>query len=136
MKMKPFLPFLLLASVAFGQGQTPPTSTAGQAAAVALPVIVVHGTLPKGVNSKSVTVGQTFVVKTAEDLKLSDGTAIPADSEVAGHVLQSAARANGAQESTLTLTFDTLQPKGSDKKLPIRGIVQAISGPAPVSVQP
>src|SRR3954470_4474242 len=108
-------------------------STSAQPAAVAVPFIVLRGALNKGLNSKSASVGQAFVVKTADPLKLSNGAVIPADSDVTGHVLQSTARANGAQESTLTLTFDTLQPKGSDKPLPIRGIVQAITGPAPTA---
>jgi hypothetical protein len=87
-------------------------------------------------NSKSASAGQAFTVKTNQALKLTDGTVIPPDSDVTGHVLQAAARANGAQESTLTLTFDSLKPKGSDKALPIRGIVQAITGAPPVSVAP
>ena len=115
---------------------TPPAAGSGQKAAVAVPFIIIPGTLNKGLNSKSVAAGQVFVVKTAEPLKLSNGTAIPAESDVAGHVLQATARANGAPDSTLTLTFDTLTPKGSDKPLPIRGIVQAITGPAPIAVAP
>jgi hypothetical protein len=122
----------------FGHAQAQPTPPAAesQAKTVAVPFIILRGTLNKGLNSKSATAGQAFVVKTVDALKLSDGTVIPADSDVSGHVLQAAARANGAQESTLTLTFDTLKPKGSDKALPIRGIIQAITGPAPVSVAP
>src|SRR5262249_35737166 len=115
---------------AFAQAQSAtPAGDSGQKSSVAMPVIVIHGVLPRGLNSKSATARPTFVVKTADPLKLSNGTVIPVDSDVTGHVLQSAARSNGAQESTLTLTFDTLQPKGSDKALPIRGIIQAITGP-------
>ena len=119
---------------AIAQAQTAPAAPATQKTAVAVPVIVLRGTLNKGLNSKSATAGQTFVVKTAEPLRLSNGSVIPADSDVTGHVLESAARANGAQDSSLILTFDTLQPKGSDKPLPIRGIIQAVTGPAPASV--
>jgi hypothetical protein len=116
--------------VAFAQAQSAsPTGQNGQKTAVAVPVIVLRGTLAKGLNSKSATAGQTFVVKTAEALKLTNGTPIPVDSEINGHVLQSSARASGALESILVLTFDTLQPKGAAAPLPIRGIVQAISGP-------
>jgi len=125
---------VLCCSIAgFAQG-TPQTGNSGQKTAVAVPVIVLRGNLSKGLNSKSATVGQTFVVKTSEALKLSNGTEIPAGSDVTGHVLESTARANGAAESTLTLTFDTLQPKGTTTALPIRGIVQAIAGPPPASV--
>jgi hypothetical protein len=119
---------------ALGQIPATPSVPAAQQAAVVVPVIVFRGTLNKGLNSKNATVGQKFVVKTAESLKLSNGSVIPVDSDVTGHIVEAAARANGGQESTLTLTFDTLQPKGSDKPLPIRGIVQAITGPAPASV--
>src|SRR5438270_6088035 len=120
--------------VAFAQAQSaPPAAQNGQKTAVAVPVIVLRGTLNKGLNSKSATSGQTFVVKTADALKLTNGTEIPVDSDISGHVLQCSARANGAPESTLVLTFDTLQPKGAPSALPIRGIVQAITGPATIS---
>jgi hypothetical protein len=135
---KTILALLLLASIgnitANAQSQTTRAAAEPQAKAVAVPFIILPGTLAKGLNSKSASASQTFVVKTDQALKLTDGTVIPADSDVTGHVLQAAARANGAQESTLTLTFDTLKPKGSEKALPIRGIIQAIAGPAPASV--
>jgi len=124
-----------LSFAGFAQAAPPAAaSSSAQPAAVAVPFIVLRGALNKGLNSKSATVGQTFVVKTAEPLKLTNGTVIPAQSDVAGHVLQATARASGAPESTLTLTFDTLTPKGSDKPVAIRGIIQAITGPAPASV--
>src|SRR5207248_3879497 len=41
---------------------------------------------------------------------------------------------NGAPDSTLVLTFDTLQPKGATTTLPVRGIVQAIAAPSPPHV--
>ena len=130
-----FIALLSMSIVAVAQTQTaPPAAEAAQKTAVAVPVIVLHGTLSKGLNSKNATIGQTFVVKTDEDLKLTNGTAIPAGSDISGHVLQSTPRGTGAPESTLTLTFDTLQPKGATAALPIRGIVQAITGPAPAPV--
>ena len=120
---------------AFAQAQpAPPAAQTGQKAAVAVPVIVLRATLAKGLNSKSAATGQTFVVKTAEGLKLTNGTEIPAGSDINGHVLQSTARSNGAADSTLVLTFDTIQPKGASTKLPIRGIVQAVTGPPPPAV--
>lgn len=121
--------------VAFTQAQpAPPAAQNGQKTAVTVPVIVLRGTLTKGLNSKSATAGQTFVVKTTDALKLTNGTEIPVDSEIKGHVLQSSARANGTPESILVLTLDSLQPKGANSALPIRGIVQAITGPPPPSV--
>ncbi len=112
----------------------PPAAASAQKTAVAVPVIVLRGTLVKGLNSKSTTVGQTFVVKTEDPLKMSNGAEIPVGSDLNGHVVESTARANGAPESILTLTFDTLQPKGATSAMPIRGIVQAIAAPAPPHV--
>jgi hypothetical protein len=132
-KLVSILSLILGLSLAGLAQAAPPAAPSAQPPAVAVPFIVLRGALNKGLNSKSATVGQTFVVKTVDPLRLSNGSVIPADSNVNGHVLQSTARATGAQESTLTLTFDTLQPKGSDKPLPIRGIVQAITGPAPTT---
>lgn len=130
-----FLAFVASASAGFTQTQgTPQAGANSQTATVATPVIVIRGSLSKGLNSKSAQVGQTFVVKTAEPLKLSNGTEIPVGSDISGHVLQSTARANGASDSTLILTFDTLQPKGATAALPIRGIVQAIAAPPVVAV--
>ena len=129
------LAILVFCCTGLAQAQSAPqTAATGQTATVATPVIVLRGTLNKGLDSKSAQAGQTFAVKTAEALKLSNGTEIPVGSDIAGHVLQSTARANGASESMLILTFDALQPKGAVHALPIRGIVQAIAGPAPVSV--
>lgn len=133
-RMLLFLSIFACSCAGFAQTQSaPPAGANAQAATVATPVIVLHGMLSKELNSKSAQVGQTFLVKTAEPLKLSNGTEIPAGSDISGHVLQSTARANGASDSTLTLTFDTLQPKGATTALPIRGIVQAITGPPPAS---
>ncbi|MFL6300189.1 MAG: hypothetical protein ACJ71N_06240 [Terriglobales bacterium] len=127
---------ITLSNVGSAQNPASPAAPSGQAAVAAVPVMVLRGTLNKGLNSKSAPVGQTFVVKTTEPLKLSDGTSVPADSDITGHVLEAAARANGAPESRLTLTFDTLQAKGADKPLAIRGIIQAIAGPSATSVAP
>ena len=126
---------LVSSCAGFAQTQTAPQAAAnGQTATVATPVIVLRGTLSKGLNSKNAQAGQTFVVKTADPLKLSNGTDIPAGSDITGHVLQATARGNGAADSTLILTLDTIQPKGGAAPLPIRGIIQAIAGPEPVSV--
>src|SRR3954470_8774853 len=116
------------------QTQPAPNPANPQKTTVAVPIIVLRGTLPKGLNSKNAAAGQTFLVKTDEGLKLTNGTEVPVGSDLSGHVLQSTARANGAPDSTLVITFDTLQPKGSTTAIPIRGIVQAIAAPAPVSV--
>ena len=138
MRSRAFLSWIVIVgfqivAVAQTQPATPATQT-GQKAAVAVPVIVLRATLAKGLNSKSAATGQTFVVKTAEGLKLTNGTEIPVGSDVNGHILQSTARSNGAPDSTLILTFDTIQPKGATIALPIRGIVQAVTGPPPPSV--
>jgi len=129
--------FAVLVSSCAGYAQTqaaPQAAPNGQTATVATPVMVLRGTLSKGLNSKNAQAGQTFVVKTAEPLKLSNGSDIPAGSDISGHVLQATARGNGAADSTLILTLDTIQPKGGATALPIRGIIQAIAGPEPVSV--
>jgi|SRR4051812_26141686 hypothetical protein len=116
------------------QTQPAPNPANPQKTTVAVPFIVLRGTLPKGLNSKNAAAGQTFVVKTDEALKLTNGTEVPVGSDISGHVLQSTAGANGAPDSTLVVTFDTLQPKGATTPIPIRGIVQAVAGPPAVSV--
>ena len=128
--------FLLSFSLAaIGQTQPAPNPAGGaQKTTIAVPFIVLRGTLPKGLNSKNAAAGQTFVVKTDEGLKLTNGTEVPVGSDISGHVLQSTARVSGAPDSTLVVTFDTLQPKGTPKALPIRGIVQALAGPPPAPV--
>src|SRR3954469_3405620 len=115
---------LSFALAAVAQTQPASNSASGQKATVTVPFIVLRGTFPKGLNSKNAAAGQTFVVKTDEALKLTNGTEVPVGSDISGHVLQSTARANGAPDSTLILTFDTLQPKGATTPIPIRSIVQ------------
>jgi hypothetical protein len=137
MRFKSSLITIFLLSFSFAavaQTQSAPNPASGQTATVAVPFIVLRGAFPKGLNSKNAAAGQKFVVKTGEGLKLTNGTEIPAGSDISGHVLQSTARANGAPDSTLVVTFDTLQPKGTTTPLPVRGIVQAVAGPPPVSV--
>src|SRR3954465_8341345 len=137
MRFKSLLITIFLLSFSFSavaQTQPASNSASGQKATVAVPFIVLRGTFPKGLNSKSAAAGRTFVVKTNEGFKLTNGTEVPVGSDISGHVLQSTAHANGAPDSTLVLTFDTLLPKGSTTGLPIRAIVQAITGPPPVSV--
>ena len=130
-----FLTLIVGACGGFTQTQAPPPAAPnGQTATVATPVIVLRGILSRGLNSKNAQAGQTFVVKTADPLKLSNGSEIPVGSTISGHVLQSTARANGAPDSTLILTFDTLQPSGATAALPIRGIVQAIAAPPVAAV--
>jgi len=86
------------------------------------------GTLEKDLHAKRVKMGDTFTVRVKSEVKLKDGTTIPKNSKLQGHVTEVKKSQNG-EPSILALLFDKLiLGKNEEKPLAVTLISVA---PAP-----
>ncbi len=113
------------ATPAPSQSESP--QTASPASNASAPVI--GAVLTKTVDAKKVKEGDEVVAKTLMELKSADGTVIPKNSKIIGHITQAQARGKGQDKSVLGIAFDKLQAK--DKELPFHAIIQAVAAPQP-----
>lgn len=81
--------------------------------------------LNKSLDARKLKAGDLVEAKITTDLKSSDGTFIPRGSIVKGHVVEASSRANGAPESSLRLSFDSIVPKHGPE-MPITGQIKAV----------
>jgi hypothetical protein len=93
----------------------------------------VHAVLParlaKAIDSKKAKQGDEVVCKTTVLVRMADGTVLPTDTKIVGHITEAQAQSKGDAESALGMVFDTIQlAKGQERK--ISGKLQAIA-PAP-----
>lgn len=101
---------------------------AAQSVDIHYPMLVVK--LGKTLDSKKLKVGDPVMAKLSGPITLPNGSVIPMDSEMWGHVTQVTARSKGAPDSTLSVIFDKLiRPKGGEAT-PMHGVVRA-AGPDP-----
>lgn len=112
-------------AAATGQAASPAPSAASQKA----PKILVPLSLDSALDSKKRNVGDQVTARIAAQVELSDGTVLPRDAEVVGHITESKARSKGDSESSLTLIFEKVSMPGG-KSLDIKGSLRAV-GPNP-----
>ena len=86
----------------------------------------VAGQLVDKLDSKSAKQGDSVVVKTDEDLQISEGTEIPRGSKLIGHVTNVQARGNGNENSQIAIQFDRAEIKGG-QSLPIESVIQSVA---------
>jgi len=77
-------------------------------------------------DSKSAKQGDSVVVKTEENLEISEGTEIPRGSKLIGHVTNVQARGEGHENSQIAIQFDRAEIKGG-QSLPIESVIQSVS---------
>jgi len=88
--------------------------------------VVLPGSLETSLDSRKRKAGDQVVVKVGGTVTLKDGTSIPRGAKIVGHVTESKARSGGDPESSLAITFDTVNlPDG--KTLAIQGAMQAVA---------
>ena len=93
----------------------PPTA---QSQAGALPAAAaanlkpVTGELVSNLDTKSAKQGDSVVMKTNEDLKVTGGSDIPKGSKLVGHVTNVQARGEGKENSQIAIQFDKAELKG------------------------
>lgn len=89
-----------------------------------------HGVMPveltKSLDSKKLKEGDVVTGRIAADLRMKDGTQIPHDSKVTGHVTEAKARSKGDPQSALGIVFDKISLPGG-KDLAIKGEIQAVA---------
>lgn len=79
-------------------------------------------------DSKSAKQGDSVVVKTDEDLQISQGTEIPRGSKLIGHVTNVQPRGEGHENSQIAIQFDRAELKGG-QSLSIESVIQSVSPP-------
>lgn len=77
-------------------------------------------------DSKSAKQGDSVVVKTDENLQISQGTEIPRGSKLIGHITNVQARGDGHENSQIAIQFDRAEVKGG-QSLPIETVIQSVS---------
>jgi len=92
-----------------------------------------HGPMPaqltKSLDSKKMKEGDEVTGRITADIRSRDGTTIPRDSKLIGHVTEAKARSKGDPQSALGIVFDKISLPGG-KDLAIKGVIQAV-GPNP-----
>lgn len=77
-------------------------------------------------DSKSAKQGDSVVVKTDENLQISEGTEIPRGSKLIGHVTNVQPRGDGHENSQIAIQFDRAELK-SGQSLPIESVIQSVA---------
>ena len=119
------------ASASPSGGQSQPGTPSAASAATAPDLRSVSGELVDKLDTKSAKQGDSVVVKTSEDLKVSGGADIPKGSKLVGHVTNVQARGEGKENSQIAIQFDKAELKGG-QTVAIESVIQAVS-PAPGS---
>ncbi|MBS1806404.1 MAG: hypothetical protein JST28_23920 [Acidobacteria bacterium] len=86
----------------------------------------VSAELTDKLDSKSAKQGDSVVVKTDENLQISEGTEIPRGSKLIGHVTNVQSRGEGHENSQIAIQFDRAELKGG-QTLPIESVIQSVS---------
>ena len=89
--------------------------------------------LSKAVNSSETAAGQEIAFKTVEEVKLADGTKVPADSKIIAKVFDVRSKAKGDPLTVVALTLSSIQSKDGTT-LPVHGFVQAFAPPESIAV--
>lgn len=104
-------------------GQPGSDSVLSPAAAQLKPV---SAELVDKLDSKSAKQGDSVVVKTEENLQISEGTEIPRGSKLIGHVTNVQSRGDGHENSQIAIQFDRAELKGG-QTLPIESVIQSVA---------
>jgi hypothetical protein len=86
----------------------------------------VTGELVDKLDSKSAKQGDSVVVKTDENLQISEGTSIPKGSKLIGHVTNVQPRGDGKENSQIAIQFDRAELSGG-QTLPIESVIQSVA---------
>lgn len=85
----------------------------------------VTGELVDKLDSKSAKQGDSVVVKTDENLRISEGTEIPRGSKLIGHITNVQPRGDGKENSQIAIQIDRAELKGG-QTLAIESVIQSI----------
>ncbi|WP_162601624.1 hypothetical protein [Occallatibacter savannae] len=77
-------------------------------------------------DSKSAKQGDSVVVKTDENLQISQGTEIPRGSKLIGRITNVQPRSDGHENAQIAIQFDRAELKGG-QTLPIESVIQSVA---------
>jgi len=86
----------------------------------------ITGELVDKLDTKSAKAGDAVVVKTTAQATTANGIEIPKGSKITGHVVDVASKAQGGDNSRLTIQFDQAEIKGG-QNLPIRSVIESVA---------
>ena len=90
--------------------------------------VVIVALLSKPIDSREAKAGDKIVAKTAAPVRLSNGTLIPSETNILGHLTEATAPSKGNVQSSLGMVFDRIQITRKEE-LKIAGTLQAIAPP-------
>jgi hypothetical protein len=90
-------------------------------------------TLSKTLDSKKAKPGYPVVARTTQAVQADGNTMLPKGTRIVGHVLRASARANGASESMLAISFDYAILKNGGE-IPLNATIQTIAA-APMEMR-
>lgn len=106
--------------------QTPAQQNESEVSPAAAALKPVSGELVEKLDSKSAQQGDRVVVKTDENLSISEGTEIPKGSKLVGHITNVQPRGDGKENSQIAIQFDRAELKGG-QTLPIESVIQSVA---------
>jgi hypothetical protein len=98
---------------------------AAQASTNAIQMVNVTAELQKTIDAKKSKAGDPVTARISADATLSNGTRVPADSILTGHI-DSITPSENKSDSTLIFTFDKLAIKNA-KEIPIKAVVVRVA---------
>ena len=94
-------------------------------------MVAVPTELTSKVDSKTAAVGLEVTARTLEPAKLADGTSLPRDTKLVGHVLRVQAESKDQPFALLAITFDRAELKDGSK-VALRSLIRMVAPPARV----
>lgn len=92
-------------------------------------MIAVPTELTSKVDSKTATVGQEVTTRTMQPATLADGTSLPRDTRLVGHVLRVQAASKEQPFALLAISFDRAELKNGSK-IALRSLIRMVAPPA------
>ncbi|MGB6131018.1 MAG: hypothetical protein WBG54_04510, partial [Acidobacteriaceae bacterium] len=116
-------------------GAAEATSTAAQAedaSASAEQATNISARLTKGLDTKDAKVGEEVIAKTTSNARLADGTRLPRNSRLIGHVTDVQAKSHADKDAHLAFAFDHAVLRDG-REVPIHAVMESIAAPAPLA---
>jgi hypothetical protein len=107
--------------------QSAPANKQGaDASAGAVQSATLNAALSKSVDAKKAKEGDQVMAKTTQDTTTSDGTKIPKNTKLVGHVTEAKAKGKDDAQSSLAFVFDKAVLKGG-QEVPLHAVIQAVA---------
>jgi len=88
--------------------------------------------LTRSLDTKNAKVGEEVIAKTTSNARLADGTRLPKNSRLIGHVTDVEAKSHANEDSRLAFAFDHAVLRDG-REVPIHAVMESIVAPAPLA---